>query len=173
MNRDSQEFIRLLTQAQSSLYAYILSLVLDHAQAEDLLQETNMTLWDKADRFKPGTSFLAWGYRIAYFKVLSHRRATARDRHVFNDELLSYLAERQANRADLLDRRREALQECLKTLPGHQQDLLKARYQAGGSVKVIAAQKRCSVGVISQTLYRIRCALLECVEARVLAEGLP
>jgi RNA polymerase sigma-70 factor (ECF subfamily) len=47
MNKNSQEFIRLLTQAQSSLYAYILSLVLDHAQAEDLLQETNVTLWQE------------------------------------------------------------------------------------------------------------------------------
>ncbi len=170
MDKSSAEFIRLLTQSQSPLYGYIMSLVLDHAQAEDLLQETNMTLWDKADQFKPGTSFLAWGCRVAYFKVLSHRRAMARDRHVFNDELLDYLAERQLDRADLLDRRREALQECLKRLPVYQQNLLRARYQAGGSVKIIAAQKRCSVGVISQTLYRIRCALIACVEARAVTE---
>ena len=170
MNKNSPEFIQLLTQAQSSLYAYILSLMLDHAQAEDLLQETNMTLWHKADQFRSGTNFLAWSYRIAYFKVLSHRRAMARDRHVFNDELLDYLAERQLNRVDLLDRRREALQECLKKLSVHQQNLLRARYKAGGSIKVIAAQKGCSAGVISQTLYRIRCALIKCIEARVVAE---
>jgi len=170
MNKNSQEFIRLLTQAQPSLYAYILSLVPDRVQAEDLLQETNVTLWDKADQFKSGTNFLAWSCKTAYFKVLSHRRALARDHHIFNDELLDYLAERQSNRVDLLERRREALQECLKKLSVYQQNLLKARYKAGGSIKLIAAQKRQSTGVISQTLYRIRCALIKCIEARVVAE---
>ncbi len=170
MNKESQAFVRLLTQAQPSIYAYILSLVLDHAQADDLLQETNLTLWNKADQFEAGTNFLAWACKVAYFKVLSHRRSKARDRHVFNDELLDYLAERQEERSEQFERRREALRHCINRLTAYQQQLLTARYQAGGSVKVMAAKKGRSVGVISQTLYRIRCALNKCIESRLAAE---
>ena len=170
MDKNSQDFIKLLTQAQPSLYAYILSLVFNEAQAEDLLQETNITLWEKAEQFTAGTNFVAWTYRVAYFKVLAHRRTMARDRNMFNEELLDYLAERQLNRSDLLDRRREALQECLQKLSAYQQKLLKARYKIGGSIKTIATQKGCSAGVISQTLYRIRCALIKCVQTRVVSE---
>ena len=170
MDKNSQEFVQLLTQVQPTLYAYILSLVFNDAQAEDLLQETNITLWEKAEQFKAGTNFVAWTYRVAYFKVLAHRRAMARDRNMFNEELLDYLAERQVSRADLLDRRREALQDCLQKLSNYHRKLLKARYQPGGSIKTIASQKGCSAGVISQTLYRVRCALIKCVQTHVVAE---
>ena len=173
MNKESQEFVQLLTQVQSSLYAYILSLVLDHAKADDLLQETNLTLWNKADQFEAGTHFLAWACKVAYFKVLSHRRSQARDRHVFNDELLDFLAEQQIERSEQQERRREALRHCIKRLSTYQQQLLAARYQAGGSVKDMAMKKGRTVGVISQTLYRIRCTLNKCIEARIAAEQLP
>src|SRR3954454_14411357 len=42
------EFVQLLTGVQSRLYAYICSLVGDSAGARDVLQETNLALWNKA-----------------------------------------------------------------------------------------------------------------------------
>lgn len=45
----SPEFIQLLTTHQSRLYAYILTLVFDPNDADDVLQETNTVLWSKAD----------------------------------------------------------------------------------------------------------------------------
>ena len=42
------EFVQLLTSNQSRLYAYVLSLLGDRTQAEDVMQETNAVLWRKA-----------------------------------------------------------------------------------------------------------------------------
>ena len=41
MQRDTEEFIELLTGAQSAVFGYIVSLCHDHALAKDILQETN------------------------------------------------------------------------------------------------------------------------------------
>jgi RNA polymerase sigma-70 factor (ECF subfamily) len=164
MNRDSPEFILLMTEAQSSIYAYILSIFPDRSRGRDILQETNLTMWKKADQFTEGTVFTAWGCKIAYFHVLSARRKLARDRHIFDDSLLDYLAERQDERLDELPSRHIALRRCLEKLPKPQRELVKARYAPGGSVKDIASKLGRSVGSISQTLYRARSALLECIE---------
>ncbi|MFT4547528.1 MAG: RNA polymerase sigma-70 factor (ECF subfamily) [Pseudoalteromonas tetraodonis] len=164
MNRDSKEFILLMTEAQSSIYAYVLSIFPDRSRARDILQETNLTMWKKAEQFTEGTEFTAWGCKIAYFHVLSARRKFARDRHIFDDSLLDYLAERQDSRIDELPSRHIALRRCLEKLPKPQRDLVKARYAPEGSVKDIASKMGRSVGSISQTLYRARNALLDCIE---------
>ena len=173
LNHITDRFVTLLTQSQSSLYAYILSLVQDGVLAEDLLQETNLTRWHKAGDFDPETHFMAWACRVAYFKVLSDRRRRARDRHVFNDELLDYLAERQAQRIEGLDRRRYALRDCLKRLSVSQRELIQKRYQPDGSVQAMAREQGRTVGVISQTLYRIRCKLIDCIHASLAVEPRP
>lgn len=82
------EFIQLLTSSQSRIYSYILSLVLDPVQADDILQKTNVVLWEKQSEFQLGTNFIAWSLRIAYFQVCAFRKRQQRERLVFDDELL-------------------------------------------------------------------------------------
>lgn len=171
MDRDSDPFVILLTNAQTALYACILSLLPDRAAARDVLQETNLTLWHKADDFEAGTNFLGWAARIAHYHVLNHRRKLGRDRLIFDDALLEQLAERQAARVESFDRREEALRGCLEKLPPDQRRLVERRYAPGGSVQALAAAAGKSAGALSQTLYRIREALLNCVHASLLAES--
>jgi RNA polymerase sigma-70 factor (ECF subfamily) len=160
----ADDFIRQLTAAQTSLYAYILTLLPDRAAAQDVLQETNLTLWRKLADFQPGTSFMAWGCRVAYFQVLNHRRRMKRDRLVFDDQLLDSLAERQAERMEQADHRELALKKCLESLPAAQRSLIQRRYAPDGSVQEIAEAEGKSAGAISQMLYRIREALLNCIQ---------
>ncbi len=68
----SAEFIQLLTSNQSRLFAYTLSMLGDRQQAQDVMQETNMILWRKADQFRLGTNFGAWMLKVAYFQVVAH-----------------------------------------------------------------------------------------------------
>jgi len=89
----SFEFVQLLTSHQSRLYAYVLSLLGDRTQADDVLQETNSVLWRKANEFELGTNFGAWMLKVAYFQVMAHRRRLTRDRLVFDDDFLQDIAE--------------------------------------------------------------------------------
>ncbi|MBL8797003.1 MAG: sigma-70 family RNA polymerase sigma factor [Planctomycetia bacterium] len=172
MHETKDEFITHLTMAQPSLWAYVLSLLPDHVAAQDVLQETNLTLWRKAGNFQPGTSFIAWACQVAYFHVLSYRRRMRRDRLVLDDSVLAYLAERQAERAETLDNRLAALRGCLEKLPEASRRLLQERYAPGGSVKDLAESDGRSVAAVSQVLYRIREKLLSCIETAQAAGGM-
>lgn len=166
MEPDSEEFVRLLTEAQGTVYGYIVSLIPDRNRARDLLQETNITLWRKADNFEEGTNFNAWACRVAYFHVLAFRRKMAREKLVFDDDILDYLAERNDERIaeEGVRDRNNALRQCLQKLPEHHRKLVEARYQPGASVQKIATEANRTVGAISQTLYRIRHNLMICIE---------
>lgn len=157
------EFVRQLTAAQPALYACILALLPDRTAAQDVLQESNLTLWRKRASFEPGTSFIAWASRIARYHVLNQRRKMQRDRLVFDDDLFEELAARQAMRAEDAGRYADQLRDCLERLPQDQRELVAQRYALGGSVTKIAAARSKSVGSISQMLYRIRERLLNCL----------
>ena len=166
MNSDSEEFVRLLTEAQGPVYGYLLTLIPDRSRARDLLQETNITLWKKAATFEEGTNFNAWACKIAYFHVLSFRRKMAREKLVFDDDILDYLAERNDERLiqDFTKDRNAALKACMQKLSDKQRKLVEERYKPGASVQRIAADQGRTVGAISQTLYRIRHNLMQCIE---------
>ncbi len=172
IKRDTEEFIELLTGAQSAVFGYIMSLVHDPTKAQDVLQETNITLWRKAEDFELGTNFTAWACRTAYFHVLNHRRKASREQLVFEDDILDYLAERQQERAEETNPRITALRSCLKNLPEKQRFLIEHRYRPGSSVQGMAADSGKSEGAISQSLYRIRAALQQCVEKNLAREGI-
>ena len=171
MKRDTESFLALLTASQSSLYAYIVSLLPNRQQADDILQETNIVLWRKAEEFREGSSFLAWACQVAYFNVLSHRRRMSRDKHTFGDDLFDYLAERQCERIDDVEDRQKALRGCLGKLPPKQRELIEARYQPGASVRRMAGERETTEGALSQSLYRIRATLLDCIKRNMPAEA--
>lgn len=172
MQRDTEEFIELLTGAQSAVFGYVMSLCHDQALAKDILQETNLTLWRKAEDFEEGTHFTAWACRTAYFHVLNHRRKQSREQLVFDEDVFDYLAERQEQRSGggLTDLRLEALRTCISVLPPGQRDLIDRRYLPGATVQAIAIEDGKTEGAISQALFRIRTALQKCVEQKLLKE---
>jgi RNA polymerase sigma-70 factor (ECF subfamily) len=173
MDEDREGFVKELTGAQASLWAYVLALHPDPVSAQDILQQTNLTLWRKATEFQPGTRFFAWASKAAYFHVLTYRRGMRRDRLVFNDEVFAYLAERQADRMDERSpgERASALRGCLEKLPPQSRRLLESRYAPGGSVQDLARSDGRSVAGLSQLLYRIRETLQQCIESALAAGG--
>jgi RNA polymerase sigma-70 factor (ECF subfamily) len=148
---------------QRDLYAYILTLLPWSDVASDVLQQTNLTLWRDAAKFQPGTDFRAWAYRVAYFQVLAQRKRATRDHLKFDDALLKGLAERAADEPLSADDEAEGLRECLKKLPEGERELIRRRYDAGATVKTIAAELSQSASAIAVRLHRIRRALLDCV----------
>jgi RNA polymerase sigma-70 factor (ECF subfamily) len=164
----SERFVQLLTERQNSLFAYLVALLGDLHAAHDVLQETNLVLWRKADEFVPGTDFDAWARAIAYYQVLAYLRDRKRDRHLFDEQLLGQLAARQQAPADE-DERRLALRDCLARLPDEQRRLIAERYGPGSSVKEIARRVGKSEGAIKMMLVRIRQSLLHCISAKLAA----
>ena len=168
-SRNSDAFVQLMTEHQGRLYAYVLSLLGDPEQANDVLQEANLVLWRNAAEFQMGSNFRAWAFRIAHFQVMAHRQRQLRDRLVFDDEMLAVLDPAAKAVDESYEERQERLTACLEKLPEAQRDLLRQRYADGLSLQAIADSVRRSANAVAQTLFRARRTLIECV-TRV-AEG--
>jgi len=158
------EFVLALTEAQARLYAFVYKRLLNVELARDVLQETNLVLWRRASEFQPGTHFMAWAYRIAHFQILALRQKQAREKLVFSDELLQLLVEEEVETSELKQDRLTALQHCLDQAGDQPRALIAKRYAEGMAVQEIARRIGKSANAVSRSLYRIRLALLECVE---------
>jgi RNA polymerase sigma-70 factor (ECF subfamily) len=167
----SEQFVEEVVASQRRLYAYILTLVPDPNDASDVLQQTNMALWRDSERYQAGTNFIAWAFRIAYFKVLEYREKKQRDRRRFSDALLEDLAqESEAYSAENEDGRLAAMRDCLKALPARHQELVQRRYSRGESVQSLAASSGQAANTLANSLYRIRRALWNCIQRHLAVE---
>jgi RNA polymerase sigma-70 factor (ECF subfamily) len=162
------EFITLLTGSQSRLYAYVLSLVGDRQQAQDVMQETNIVLWRKAGQFRAGTNFGAWMLKVAYYQVMEHRRKLNRQAlFVVDDDFLAELAQEAVDASETMELQQAALRNCLEKLPDRQRDIVRRKYTEGASIKDVAAQLGLAASAIKQTLFRARGNLIDCVRFRM------
>ncbi len=166
----SAEYVGLVMRSQRRLYAFIYALLRRPADAEDVLQETNLVLWKKAAEFTPGTDFTAWACRIAQFQVMAFRKRHQRTREYFDHVLLAQLAEDATIQMEGFDDRQHALLECVKTLKPAARDLIARRYEPGGSVNAMAERSGRSPKAVSEALRRVREALLRCIERRLSLE---
>jgi RNA polymerase sigma-70 factor (ECF subfamily) len=165
--RESQ-FVALLTRHQLGLRLYVQSLLPGDPSAKDVAQQANATLWRKRDDFELGTNFKAWAFSVARYEVLNYRKQQARDsRLVFGEELEATFAEELAGHGDELDRRHEALQQCLGKLRDRDRELLMHRYSKAGTLQEFAAIAGQTVGGLKVTLHRLRNALLSCIQKQV------
>ena len=167
--KDSQsaEFMRLLTGAQSRLYTYVCSLIGDAAGAHDIVQETNIALWNKSDEYDPARPFLPWAYQVARFQVMAYLKRCRRSRLVFDEYLINEITEEILRNDDDHASQLEALAECVEKLPGSKRELLDRRYLRGEAVEDIARELHKPPNVVSATLYRVRKLLLNCIESRL------
>lgn len=160
----SAEFVARITSAQRVLHAFIVSMVWNAADADDVLQETNLVLWRKAAEYDPARDFLPWAMRCAQFQALAYLRTRQRSKLSFDDDLLARLADEAAGEIAELDARRVALAGCLEKLPAHHRWIVAQRYEPGGSVNALAAERGISPKAFSEQLRRIRRTLMDCIE---------
>lgn len=158
--------MQLMLGNQNRLFAFVLSLVGNREQANDVLQQTNLVLWEKLDDFEPGTNFMAWAFQIARFQVMAYRQKQGRDRHVFDDDAVSLVATAFEKRADAFDDRLHALADCIQQLPDDGRSLIKRRYGDGWSVKNLADELGQTANRLAVRLHRLRAALMACIQQR-------
>jgi RNA polymerase sigma-70 factor (ECF subfamily) len=169
------EFVSLLTASQRRVYAFICTLVVDRADADEVLQETNLALWQQIERFEPGTDFVAWACRVAHFKVLKLRDAAKRHRVRLDDAVIELLAtesieEQRADHrraAERYEQNRLALVACLEELSERNRAILLLHYQGGESLATIGASIGRTSNAVAQMFHRIRTALRSCVQRRL------
>lgn len=167
-----EEFARLFSRHARPLYAFIMTLVFSHHDAEEVFQNTSVVLWDKFRDFRPGTNFFAWASRIAYFEVLNlfkqQRRAP-----LLSEQAMDALASEAEVLSDGSTARVDALSDCLSRLAAADRELIQDRYFYQQAPKQIAQLRRRSLDSVYRALSRIHNLLLNCVERTLAREEGP
>ena len=65
------EFLRLFSQHSRRIYQFILTLTMNHVDAEEVYQNTCVVLWRKCDKFDPDGYFYAWAAQKTYERAAS------------------------------------------------------------------------------------------------------
>lgn len=164
-----ENFVQLFAAHERHLRAFVRSMGLDWNAVDDVVQTISLVMWRKWDTFDQDTDFMRWARVIARFEVLKFRRAMARDRHVFTDDLMHLLADAadEQDEANASDAYRAALEECLGALPQASRELISAAYRGDRTLGEVAGDFGKSATAFYKTLDRIRQNLQACVERRM------
>lgn len=161
------KYLQLVTNHQALLQGYIHGIAPGVA-ADDVLQETNIMLWNKMDTFEMGTSFKAFAFRIAYLKTMESLRKQKRNQWlVFDSDIIDRIDQHYSSPSDAEGGTQHALRQCMKKLKENERELLHQRYTKGQTVRAIARLLEKKEGALQQAFFRIHNALRCCVSQRL------
>ena len=158
-----EDFARLFVQSQRRVYGFILTVIPDANEADEIFQETSLILWKKAGEFDPELDFVRWACGIAMNVIRNRRVKQSRDRHVFSETLLNEIATVRQTRGDWLEERTSLLSACMQRLSEGQRQLLQRFYGGRTSASEIAGEQGVTENALFQRLHRIRRRLFDCV----------
>lgn len=159
--------MRLLNDAHGMLLRYVMSLVANRHDAEDVLQRGSIIMWRRFGTYEKGTDFIAWATTVMFYEIKNFQRVTGRSRLNFDDELLQTLATGQMQHLRQWHSRTDALDACLQKLDVSSRELVKAIYTDGMQANEVARKHNCAPKTIYNKLNLIRSLLAECVRRRM------
>ncbi len=165
-----EEFVKLFTRHEAGLRAFVRSLLYSWDDVDEVMQNTGVVLWRKFSDFDPDSNFMSWACVVARFEVLAWRRDKARDRHVFDEDLVELLAGEATEIHEELTAERRALDGCLRKLPDNSRKVIMAAYEPGVKLNEVASQLGKSATAFYKMLSRTRASLLDCITEQVALE---
>jgi RNA polymerase sigma-70 factor (ECF subfamily) len=140
---DEQALSALLGRYEGPLFQFLVGMLRDHHQAEDVLQETFIRALERLDGVDPG-HLRGWLFTVAYHQaMLCKRRQKSRPAHPLAESLELPAGQpgplQQAEQQDDFTR----LQRLLDQLPPAQREVIRQRVYEGKRFKEIAADLRC------------------------------
>jgi len=163
----SAEFILELTQAQQRLFGFLFKRLADREQAREVLQRTNLVLCRKADNYESGTNFKAWAMTVANYEIMAYRKAQARERLVFTDEVFAMIGPEEDGKSPRQSHRLIHLRHCLQGMSAKNRELLDWRYQGAHTLGKISEEIGSTIGAVKVKLHRLRRQLLRCIQNRM------
>jgi RNA polymerase sigma-70 factor (ECF subfamily) len=122
-------FNSLVKKYQERLYWHIRKIVLDHDDADDILQNTFVKVWRSVDKFREESSLYTWLYRIATNESLtfinSNKRRSMVPMNETSEFLMNNLESDEYFEGDEIQLR---LQEAILKLPEKQRIVFNLKY---------------------------------------------
>lgn len=157
---DASALEPLLARYQNRLYRYLLRLVREPSEAEDLFQQTWVRVVEKIDKFDPRRNFEAWLFTLARNLAIDHLR---RLRPQSLDEPLpsgttmgeTLPSDAQPPFEGVLQRERSSrIARAMETLPVIYREVLALRFEEEMKLEEIAAVLSCPLSTVKTRLRR-------------------
>lgn len=164
-NKDANtnQFLECLMQNQMRIYAYILSLVRNYHDADDIMQNTVQTMYQKYEESLPIANFVAWGIQIAHFKILDYRKKKVNSHIAYDNHLFEKLVSVAECQIEKSDEKLDKLARCLNRLTPRARKIIELRYYQDLKPRQISSLLGLSILNIYKSISRIHGLLLDCV----------
>ncbi len=168
---DSKAFEWIIQKYQKRIYFTVLQLVMNHEDADDVLQDTFIKVYTKLDTYDSQFPFYPWLYRIAINTALNHQKKKARLRALSLEDIdgnnhSNDLSESPKQMHDMVGGELVTkLKEALGKIPPEQRTVFILRVREGLSYQEISESLEISMGTVMSRLSRARDKL------RVLLQG--
>lgn len=154
--KDERALALLYDKYSGALYSVIIKMTRNETLSQDLLQETFMTIWDKAHQYNPDKGrFYTWTYRIAKNKVLNYLRK--KDILIQTDDLSVY---KNKEEPETINRDFLELNGAITKLEAHHQKAIELVYFNGLTHREAHAEMDVPLGTfksyIQQALKQLR-----------------
>jgi RNA polymerase sigma factor (sigma-70 family) len=156
--QDKASFVKLFEHFAPRVKSYLMRGGTGEEFADELAQETMLSVWNKAGNFDPKKAAAStWIFTIARNKKIDALRSRGQ-RYDVNIDEIETLADESNNSTDNLIREDEtfAIAEAIKKLPEEQAELIRQSFFEGKSHSEIAAEKNLPLGTVKS---RMRLAL--------------
>ena len=121
-------FSAMVRQYSEQLYWHVRHIVLNHEDANDVLQNTFLKAWKNLDNFQGKSSLGTWLYRIAVNESLDFIRRQKQQGSISADEDMGIANRLLADEYFDGDRTQALLQEAVAKLPGVQRTVFVMKY---------------------------------------------
>lgn len=162
--RDSNALSNLYDSHSKYLYTIIFFILRDEAEAEDVLQEVFLQIWEKIDSYDETLGNpLAWITRITRNKAIDRLRSKGfknRSSEIDLERVFNFSADASSSYPDknaTLSQEQQEITKALKSLNQNQRDLIEFAYFRGYSQSELAEHFNIPLGTVKT---RMRSALL-------------
>jgi RNA polymerase sigma-70 factor (ECF subfamily) len=163
-NAAQQRFLSLFLRSEREIFRYVAALVPNVADAEDIVQQTALALWEKFDSYDPNQPFTPWACRFALNKTKQWIERRQRWQALLEGGLVEELAQRREELRPEIEMRLKHLEGCFNKLPAEQRSIVEGYYYRRDGIEKLAEQSGRTVAATYKTLQRIRQALQVCIE---------
>jgi RNA polymerase sigma-70 factor (ECF subfamily) len=166
-----QRFLSLFLRSEREIFRYVAALVPNVADAEDIVQQTALALWEKFDAYDQNQPFTPWACRFALNKTRQWIERRQRWQALLEGGLAEELAQRREELRPALDQRLRYLEGCLRKLPREQLSVVEGYYYRRDGIEKLAKDTGRTVAAIYKVLQRVRLALQTCIGNAAKPEG--
>lgn len=173
---DEQAWSALVSATVRPLYRLCATYAPTTAEAEELTQEVYFKLWENLHRYRAGSNFMAWAWRVARNLLIDAHRRCRREREAawLDPEVLDSLPGNDDPHESTERRQRLRLvAHGLRHLDEELAELVLLRDFAGWSYQELAEALELPLGTVKSRLNRARLELAAAVQRRTAIRAVP